>query len=130
QAGLAAQYMVGPGIQPSAFGILLLAAVAAYANDRSPVLAAALAAGACVFHATYLLPSGLLIFGLLVAVSVEKTDRRLVLRMIGVSALLMALPLAHAFSLMNAPGNDRAEAVRILADVRIPHHCNPGRWFD
>ena len=129
QAGLAAQYMVGPGIQPSAFGILLLAAVAACANDRSPIFACALAASACLFHATYLLPAGLLILGFLVAAWVEKQDGRLVLRMIGVSALLMSAPLAHAFALMHS-GGDRTEAVRILADVRIPHHCNPVRWFD
>jgi hypothetical protein len=49
QAGLAAQYMLGPGIQPSAFGVLLLVAVAAFAHGRV-VLASALAALACWFH--------------------------------------------------------------------------------
>ena len=130
QAGVAAQYLVGPGIQPSAFGILLLVAVAAYANDYSPVLATALASSACLFHATYLLPSGLLILGLLVAVWAEKRNVHTLVWMVGISALLMSVPLAYALTLMNAAPSDKAEAMRILADVRIPHHCVASRWFD
>src|SRR6478609_4821094 len=45
QAGLAAQYLLGPGLQPSAFGVLLVVSLAAYANGR-PVLAGGLAAAA------------------------------------------------------------------------------------
>src|SRR5262249_61590181 len=49
QAGVANQYLLGPGLQPSAFGTLLLAALAAFANGR-PLAAGALAASACLFH--------------------------------------------------------------------------------
>src|SRR5262245_17487293 len=54
QCGVANQYLLGTGLQPSAFGVLLLAALAAFANG-APVIAAALAGVACAFHSTYLL---------------------------------------------------------------------------
>jgi hypothetical protein len=130
QAGLAAQYLVGPGIQPSAFGVLLLLAVAAYANDYSPILVAALASAACVFHSTYLLPAGLLILGFMVAVFNEKSDGRAVYWMIFVSGTLMMISCLAIAALIPFPGVDTHEAHRILAEVRIPHHCKPSRWFD
>ena len=34
QAGLAAQYLLGPGLQPSAFGVLFVLSLAAYATGR------------------------------------------------------------------------------------------------
>ena len=60
--GLASQYILGPGLQPSVVGVALLASVAAYRNERSET--AVVLAGLSVFiHATYLLPVLLLVFG-------------------------------------------------------------------
>src|SRR5205823_3096506 len=56
QYGLAGQYLLGPGLQPSAFGVFLLASLAAFTRGRL-VPAAAFAAAACAVHATYLLPA-------------------------------------------------------------------------
>ena len=95
------------------------------AHDR-PTLAAALAASACVFHSTYLLPAGLL-----VATMMLLQRRRDALRMGGV-ALLIVLPVI-AYTLWKfAPVNADtfAESQRILAEVRIPHHAVVNRWFD
>src|ERR1700722_19576865 len=62
QAGVVGQFLLGAGLQPSAFGVLLVTSVAAYVSGR-PTLAAFLAASTCAFHSTYLLPAGLLILG-------------------------------------------------------------------
>ncbi|HEY1189438.1 MAG TPA: DUF6798 domain-containing protein [Gemmata sp.] len=126
QAGVASQYLLGTGIQPSAFGVLLVWAVAAFANGR-PVRACALAASACWFHSTYLLPSGLLVAGFVCA---SPRDRRTAL-LGGAVALAVVAPVI-AFTVWRfdpfAPGTHRA--LDILADTRIPHHCRPARWFD
>ncbi|MCS6864672.1 MAG: DUF6798 domain-containing protein [Gemmataceae bacterium] len=130
QAGLAAQYMLGPGIQPSAFGVLLLVAVAVYARGGSPVVAAAIAAAACVFHATYLLPAALLISGFLIASWLATRDVRLIAGMAAAASLFGSVGCVNALHVLHSPGADAAEALRILVEVRIPHHCVVSRWFD
>jgi hypothetical protein len=130
QAGLAAQYLLGPGIQPSSFGVLLLAAVAAFAHGR-PLLACGLAALTCWFHSTYLLPAALVVFGILVELARLHDLRRMLLG--SAAALVIVAPVVAYNALAFAAGSDpslRSEAQRILAEVRIPHHSVPSRWFD
>ena len=62
QCGVANQYILGPGVQPSVFGTLLVAALAAFANGRT-LLAGTLAGLTCAFHFTYLLPTAILTVG-------------------------------------------------------------------
>jgi hypothetical protein len=129
QAGLAAQYLLGPGLQPSAFGVLLVVSLAAYANGR-PVLAGGLAAGAAVMHSTYLLPAGLLTLGYMVGL--VRDGRRLKALAAGSFALAVVLP-AIAYNLRTFLPEDDAqlrEAQHILADVRIPHHTVVAHWLD
>ena len=128
QAGVASQYLLGPGIQPSAFGVLLVFAVGAFAHGRA-VLACALAAVACWFHSTYLLPAGLLVFGFLYALSLDGQTRTGVFA--GKVALAVVAP-GVVFIVARFSPFDRgaADALHILANVRIPHHCLPARWFD
>lgn len=129
QAGLAAQYLLGPGLQPSAFGILLIVSPAAYATGR-PVLAAGLAAAAAVMHSTYLLPAGLLTLGYMVGLVRE--GRRWTAFAAGLFALAVVLP-AVAYNLrtfVSADGAQLHQAQHILAAVRIPHHTVVGHWLD
>lgn len=129
QAGVAGQYLLGPGLQPSAFGVLLLASVAAFAADR-PLLAGALAGAAGLIHATYLLPGALLVVGYLAKLTAEKRTRAAVGA--GAVALLAALPAVGYAGVTFAPAeaDGFAEAQRILAEIRIPHHAVVARWFD
>jgi hypothetical protein len=129
QAGVANQYLVGPGLQPSVFGVLLLTALGAFAHGR-PVLAGCLAAAACVFHSTYLLPAGLLVAGMIAALLV-RGNRRAAVRT-GAVALLGVLPVIGFILVRFAPSSPEefAEAQRVIAWVRIPHHCDVGRWLD
>ncbi len=128
QAGVAAQYLLGPGIQPSAFGALLVFAAAAFAHGR-PVLACALAAGTCWFHSTYLLPAGLLVCGFVIALSQDGQTRVGVFS--GKISLGIVVPVV-VYTLWRFSPFDRHsdEALHLLANVRIPHHCLPSRWFD
>lgn len=129
QAGVAGQYLLGPGVQPSVFGFLLLLSVAAFAAGRS-VLAGALAGAAGLMHATYLLPGALLVVGYLAALLRERRVGAAV--SVGAVSLLVALPAATYAGVTFAPNDPQAfaEAQRILAEVRIPHHAVVSRWFD
>ncbi|QJW93021.1 DUF6798 domain-containing protein [Frigoriglobus tundricola] len=128
QSGLAAQYLLGPGIQPSAFGVLLLVAVAAFAHGK-PVTAAGLAALAVGCHGTYALPSALLTLGFMVALA--RAGRWRTVASIGAVALLVVSPaVIYNLYQFTAPPSTADEAAHILAAVRIPHHCAPARWFD
>ena len=129
QAGVAGQYLLGPGLQPSAFGVLLVMSLAAFVRGR-PNLAAALAAGATIFHATYLLPAALLAGGYALALSREGRTRAAA-SVLGVS-LVVAAPLAIFVYLTFSDSGPKANhaAQGILANVRIPHHTRIDRWFD
>jgi hypothetical protein len=131
QAGVAAQYLLGPGLQPSAFGVLMVTALAAFANRR-PVLACALAALPCAFHGTYLLPAGFLVAGFLVALFVQQSEAgpKAFAAMLAASAVIVPATAWTLFTFGPENANVFAEAQRVLAEERIPHHCNIDRWFD
>lgn len=129
QAGLAAQYLLGPGLQPSAFGVLLLLSLAAYGNGR-PVLAGGLAAAAAVIHSTYLLAAGLLTVGYLTGL-LRAGDRRRA-AVCGLFALAVVLPTV-GYNLRTFVPEDTAllhEAEHVFAHVRIPHHTHVAYWMD
>jgi hypothetical protein len=129
QAGVAGQYVLGPGLQPSAFGVLLVASLAAFAHGRIR-LAAVLAAGSTLFHATYLFPAALLTIGYAIRLIQDGKPKDAV-RVCAVS-LAIAVPLAiyvyESFADGGVKSNGAAQSV--LANIRIPHHAQVGRWFD
>jgi Domain of unknown function (DUF6798) len=129
QAGVAGQYVLGPGLQPSAFGVLLVSSLAAFANGRS-VLAAGLAAAAAALHSTYMLPAALMTLGYLLVLWREGQALRALAA--GLLALAMVLPVVVHTVRTFSPGDPHAfrEAQRLLAEVRIPHHAVVDRWLD
>lgn len=129
QAGLANQYVLGPGLQPSAFGVLLLTAVAAFAHGR-PRLAAGCVAMACTLHSTYLLPGALLVLGMLGAL-LRRGQVRLAVHTAAV-AFVGVLPVLAYTGYEFAPSSAEsfAESQRIIAWIRIPHHADVNRWLD
>lgn len=129
QAGVAAQYLLGPGIQPSAFGVLLLIALACFAYGRA-YWAAALVALAVVIHATYAIPSALLTLGFMLSLARRGEASKAV--RVGALALAVVAPVIvyDATVFATDDPNQTHEAQRILAFDRIPHHCVPDRWFD
>lgn len=132
QCGVANQYLLGPGLQPSAFGVLLVSGVAAFAQGRT-VWAAILTAASCVFHFTYFLPLTLLLMGYIGVTLGEKqgpgAGRRAFAMMAAASILCLPIATYSLFTFGSANPQTWGEAQRILVEVRIPHHAVIDRWF-
>lgn len=129
QAGVAGQYALGGMLQPSMFGVLLIASVAAYLWDRT-ALAVCLAAGGAIMHSTYLLGAGMLTISYMVDRCRAGSWKQAAA--ISASSLLLVLPtLIYALIFFRPTSPEMfAESQRILARVRIPHHCLPRLWLD
>jgi hypothetical protein len=129
QAGVANQYVLGAGLQPSAFGVLLLLSVCTFLHDR-PLTAAAWSALAAVMHATYLLPAAFLTLAYLYLLLRAKRLRAALFG--GVWSLLLVLPAVVYVLRTFAPSSPEtfAEAQHLLAHFRIPHHAQVDRWLD
>jgi uncharacterized protein DUF6798 len=129
QAGVAGQYVLGFGLQPSVFGVLLLEAIHAFLRDRR-FSAATWAALAGIIHATYLLSAAFLVLAFMFAL--VRRGRWPAALAAGAWALLLVLPMVIYNSLSFAPTSPQtfAEAQRILVHFRIPHHAVVERWLD
>jgi hypothetical protein len=129
QDGVAGQYVLGPSLQPSVFGVLLITSLVAFAYDRL-ALAAICCAAAAIMHPTYLLPGGLLIAGYMVALA--RAGRWRAALAVGVGTLAAVAPvLVYSFREFGPSSPDQfAEAQRILAETRIPHHASVHQWLD
>jgi len=126
--GLAGQRLLGTVLQPSAFGVLLLAAIALYLRGY-PIWAAILAALAACIHPTYLFTAGLLVAGFMVQTYLEdhKVQRPL---LIGASGLVVVAPILIYTLIHFVGGEEAAYAQSILTEVRLPHHTLASQWFD
>ena len=129
QAGVANQYILGGGLQPSVFGIFLLSAIGCFAHGRLIAAAIALIL-ACSLHSTYLLPGAMLVAGMMVRLAVDQGLGRAI--RFGALVLLGILPVTIAAAIQFRPTDAAtfAEGQRIIAWVRIPHHCDVARWLD
>lgn len=129
QAGVAGQYLLGFGLQPSVFGVLLMLSIFLFVRGR-PFAAATAAALAGVVHATYLLPAAFLVLAYMLVACTQRSWRRSVL--LGGWALVLVLPVVIHNLVEFAPSSPRefAEAQRLLVHFRIPHHAVPEVWFD
>lgn len=129
QSGVAGQYVLGFGLQPSVAGVCLLFGVVAFAELR-PARAAAWMALSAVFHATYLLSAAMFVAGCLAELARRGQWR--IAAVCGCTALGVVAP-AVAYVASQFLGSDPEvgrTAREILYTVRIPHHCQPGRWLD
>jgi len=127
--GVANQYVLGPGLQPSAFGVLLIASIAAFAHGRIS-LAGACCCGAAIFHSTYLLPAAFLTLAYMVVLWRDGSRRGALL--LGAGSLIAVLPVVVYNLRQFAPSSAEAfsEAQHLLAQFRIPHHALIERWLD
>lgn len=129
QTGLANQYILGPGLQPSVAGVFLLASLVAFANKK-PWLAIGSACLAATLHSTYLLGAASLTFAYMLLHWREHGLRQAV--GLGFAALGLVLPVAVYSALTFSPSSaeEFAHAQHILAHFRIPHHAVVERWLD
>lgn len=129
QSGVANQYVLGPGLQPSAFGVLLIAAIAAFAHDRL-TWAALCVAGAVIVHPAYLLLAAMLTLGLMHVLWWE--GRRSACLALGAGTLSMISPIIVYVARTFAPTTQEsfAAAQEILVNFRLPHHAQIEQWLD
>jgi hypothetical protein len=129
QGWLAAQYVLGPVLQPSAFGVLLVLAIALFVQDR-PYGAATSAALGATLHSTYLLAAALLTLAFMILIWRDGQRRKAIF--LGLWSLLLVAPtVIYALIAFRPTSADAfAEAQGILVHVRIPHHCVPRLWCD
>ncbi len=129
QSGLAGQYLLGPGLQPSCFGVLIVTGLALVAHGR-PILGCATAAFSVAMHMTYALPAGSFVLFVMIFSIRQKQTRSAITA--GVVSLLIVMPnFLYTWKTFSPtdPGTFQ-EATSILATIRIPHHCVVSRWLD
>ncbi len=145
QAGVAGQYLLGFGLQPSVFGVLLLFSIYSFLRGRAMVAVTA-SSLAGVLHSTYLLGAAFLTLAYMYVSFVPRgpnaprspwggtgkaacPTRALLL---GAWALVLVLPVVIYNLLTFGPTSAEAfaEGQRILTHFRIPHHAEVERWFD
>ncbi|HTU21783.1 MAG TPA: DUF6798 domain-containing protein [Gemmataceae bacterium] len=129
QAGVANQYILGAGLQPSVFGVLLVLSISTFLRGRS-FLAATWSSLGAVMHSTYLLSAAILTFAYLYLLWRDKRRRDALL--LGMWALLLVSPVVVYNLRTFGPSSPEtfAEAQHLLAHFRIPHHAQVNRWLD
>ncbi len=130
EAGFAGQRLLGPVLQPSSFGVLLLISIFAYLRRR-PVAAVLLAVLAATVHPTYLLSAASLTLAYMVGSLMEERSLRKPMA-IGLAALAAVLPVLAYTLISFSPTSAGAtrEAQELLVTFRIPQHTQIGMWFD
>ena len=125
--GVAMQFVVNPMLLPSMFGTLCLASIAAHCRRR-PRLAILLAGGAALIHASYLITSAALIAAY--CAQRWRDERAFPGRLVLVGVVALAVPVGlAAWRFWPTDGATLDEAQQIIAQLRIPHHAQIGRWL-
>ncbi len=129
QAGVANQYLLGAGLQPSVFGALLVLSIHSFLQDR-PLRAVTWSSLAAVMHSTYLLSAAFFTLSYLYLLCREKRVRESFV--VGGWAFAVVAPVLVYNLVTFAPSSPQAfvDAQHLLAHFRIPHHAEPQRWFD
>jgi hypothetical protein len=138
--GLADQRLLGPVLQPSMFGVLLLLSILLFLKKR-PFLAVVASGFAATVHPTYLLSAAALTMAYLISLFLSDipTGSNPLSRfhfkkplLVGLCAFVVVLPIVtYAYlTFGSTPVETSSEARRILISYRIPHHVAPEVWFD
>lgn len=129
EGGFAGQRLLGPVLQPSSFGALLMVSLALFLSGR-PHGAAATAALAAAIHPTYMLPAASLVGGYLWLLVVRERQTKRALTT-GMTALLLVLPtLVYSIAAFRPSSPTAwAQASEVLVEFRLPHHADPREWF-
>jgi hypothetical protein len=126
--GVAGQYILGAFLQPSAFGVLLLASIALFICRRDVAAIVCSVIAAC-FHPTYVLHAALLTGAYMFALTME--GKRKKAAAIGALALALALPIVTYILLALPPESPEtlSRAQTILAAERFPYHADQHVWI-
>lgn len=126
--GVAGQYTLGYFVEPSTFGVLILAGISLFVARRE-YLAILCISAAALFHPTYILHA----FVLTTAMAWRLCNEKEHLSALVVGAILALTQLPNVYYLYTtfAPSNAVvfADAQSILIRERIPHHANVLEWM-
>lgn len=127
--GVAGQYILGPYLQPSGFGVFLLASIAAFLRGRFAWASLCLVVAAA-FHPTYLLSAAALTAAYMGAIASRDRSGWKAGAM-GLGVLLLLAPfLVHTVTQFHPSSPDiAARAEAILVDYRLPHHAVVASWW-
>ncbi|HSF83150.1 MAG TPA: DUF6798 domain-containing protein [Anaerolineales bacterium] len=128
--GVADQRILGPVFQPSAFGVLLIASIYLFLNQK-PYQAVFSAVLAATIHPTYLLSAAVLTTTYMLLTRIQDKNISRVL-FIGIFALILVAPtLTYVFKSFGGSSTAAATQAReILVSYRIPHHARVSEWLD
>lgn len=134
QAGLANQYVLGFAFQPSLFGVLVFASLAAFLRG-SDVLAVLLAVAAAAMHSSYGLTAAILVavYGWVHwresrAQGARALSRPALLPWLVGFPLLGLIAVGLFVRFQPSDPETFARAQEILTDIRIEHHARPEHW--
>ena len=129
-SGVAAQYLLGPVFQPSAFGVFLVLSISAFLSNR-PVMAGACLAIAANFHSTYLLSAVVLGCTYVAIILVQEKNYRKAF-LLGMTLVVLVIPSIALIYWNFSPttANFSAQSQAILINDRIPHHAKVTVWFN
>jgi hypothetical protein len=126
--GMARQMILGPYLQPSAFGVFLLIALL-FTVRRQPRAAAISSCVAAIMHPTYLLSAGLVCLAL-VKVSWERRSHRRSVELVLIACVSAVLVAVEVWPIVTgADTRTGALAETILAVHRAPHHALVSVWL-
>ena len=138
--GLAGQRLLGPVLQPSFFGVFLIASIFAFINNR-PFISIFLISLSATIHPTYLLSAGAL--ALAYCLSYFFSEKQLsfnerlhknglyVLEMSFFFLVLISPILFYTYNnFATSPTETTFAARQILVNFRIPHHALVSYWFN
>ncbi len=126
--GMAGQYILGPFLQPSAFGVFLITSVVCFLYKKE-VLAVLCAVLSATLHPTYVLHAAILTAAYMVVLFTERRARKAIV--VGTLAFLLILPTVLYVFFVLHPTNPSTlrEAQAVLVETRIPHHAKASAWF-
>jgi formylglycine-generating enzyme required for sulfatase activity len=126
--GMAGQYILGPFLQPSAFGVLLIASLAlfVYKKEMPAVVCAVFAA---TVQTPYILHTALLT-GAYMALMLSRKNVKSAAK-VGGLALLLIMPIVLYVLFTFYPTNSATTSMAqtILFEERTPHHLKISVWF-
>lgn len=126
--GLAGQYLIGPGLEPSIFGILILISIYLFFKGRYNFSILTLISSAYL-HSSYLLVSALMLSGYISYIWLYG-NRKIIIKIVSFYILLIIPLVFFYYPYFTDSLRVKNEALNILYNNRIPHHANIRYWFN
>ena len=127
--GLAGQYLLGPMLQPSVFGVFMVLSICTFLRGK-PFLAVLFTGIAVTFHPSLILCAAILTLTYMIIMLKDGKDIKKVL-LVGITSLLTVLPVLFYTCYFFHPDSPETlkQVQNILMDYKMPCHAKPSHWF-